>query len=134
MLTTPSHGLAILLCCFAAATPASAQYKAVNPQVSKIISQVSEERITEILKKLEGFGTRNLMSSQDNPARGIGAARKWIYEQFRGYSPRLEVSFDEYNLKKIEGRASRVPRDVNLYNVVAVLRGAVNPEQRIIVS
>src|SRR6266849_9647104 len=95
---------AMFLCGCVAAGPALAQYKAVNPQVSKIVSEVSEERITEILKKLEGFGTRNLLSSQDNPARGIGAARKWIYEQFRGYSPRLEVSFDEYNLKKIEGR------------------------------
>ncbi len=66
--------------------------------------------------------------------RGVGAARKWIYEQFRSYSPRLEVSFDQYKLKKDEGRASRVTSDVDLYNVVAVLPGTTNKEQRIIVS
>ncbi len=86
------------------------------------------------LKKLESFGTRNILSTQDNPTRGVGAARKWIYEQFRSYSPKLEVSFDQYRLKKIEGRASRVPRDVDLYNVVAVLPGTTNKEQRIIIS
>lgn len=116
----------------AAALPA--QYKAPNPQVEKIVSQVSDEKITEILKKLESFGTRNILSTQDHPTRGVGAARKWIYEQFRSYSPKLEVSFDQYKLKKIEGRASRVPRDVDLYNVVAVLPGTTSKEQRIIVS
>jgi hypothetical protein len=113
---------------------AAAQYKAVNPQVSKIVSEVSEERIAETLKKLEGFGTRNIFSPQDNPTRGVGAARKWIYEQFRSYSPRLEVSYDQYRLKKDTTRGSRIQDDVDLYNVVAVLPGTVNKEQRIIVS
>ena len=117
-----------------AAAALSAQYKAPNPQVAKIVSEVSDEKITEILKKLESFGTRNILSTQDNPTRGVGAARKWIYEQFRSYSPQLEVSFDQYKLKKIEGRASRVPRDVDLYNVIAVLPGTTNKEQRIILS
>src|SRR5277367_2225405 len=125
------RALAILLL---TAIALSAQYKMSNPQVEKIVSEVSDEKITEILKKLESFGTRNILSTQDNPTRGVGAARKWIYEQFRSYSPKLEVSFDQYKLKKIEGRASRVPRDVDLYNVVAVLPGTTNKEQRIIIS
>jgi hypothetical protein len=116
----------------AAALPA--QYKMPNPQVEKIVSEVSDKNISEILQKLESFGTRNILSTQDNPARGVGAARKWIYDQFRSYSPKLEVSFDQYRLKKIEGRASRVPRDVDLYNVVAVLPGTTSKEQRIIIS
>jgi hypothetical protein len=122
----------VILMLAAAALPA--QYKMPNPQVEKIVSEVSEQNITEILKKLESFGTRNILSTQDNPTRGVGAARKYIYEQFRSYSPKLEVSFDQYRLKKIEGRASRVPRDVDLYNVVAVLPGTSNKEQRIIIS
>src|SRR5580704_4574305 len=119
---------------FLTALALPAQYKMPNPQVQKIVSEVSEKNIAEILKKLESFGTRNILSTQDNPTRGVGAARKWIYGQFRSYSPKLEVSFDQYRLKKIEGRASRVPRDVDLYNVVAVLPGTTNKEQRIIIS
>jgi hypothetical protein len=124
----------LVITLFLAATALPGQYKTPNPQVAKIVSEVSDEKITEILKKLESFGTRNILSTQDNPTRGVGAARKWIYEEFRSYSPKLEVSFDQYKLKKIEGRASRVPRDVDLYNVVAVLPGTTNKEQRIIIS
>ncbi len=119
---------------FCGVLDAPAEYRAINPQVAKIVSEVSEERITEILKKLEGFGTRNIFSSQDDPVRGVGAARKWIYDQFRGYSPRLEVSYDQYRLKKDESRGSRVTSDVDLYNVVAVLPGSTSKEQRIIIS
>jgi hypothetical protein len=110
------------------------QYKAINPKVAQIVSQVSEERITATLKKLGGFGTRNILSSQDNPTRGVGAAREWILNQMKGYSPRLEVSYDKYRLKKIEGPTSRVPRDVDLYNIVAELKGTVHPEQRILIT
>ena len=119
--------------CLGLAASGFGQYKTVNPKVAEIVSSVSEERITGTLKKLESFGTRNLLSS-DNPQRGIHAARRWIYEQFRGYSPRLEVSYDQYRVKKIEGANSRVTRDVDLYNVVAVLPGTVHPEQRILVT
>jgi hypothetical protein len=124
----------IFLLAVCGAFTAAAQYKAVNPQVSKIVSEVSEDKIADNLKKLEGFGTRNIFSSQDNPTRGVGAARKWIYEQFRSYSPRLEVSYDQYRLKKDTSRASRIQDDVDLYNVVAVLPGTMNKDQRIIVS
>jgi len=120
--------------CVMAGFAASAQYKTVNPQVSKIVGEVSDERIAAILKKLEGFGTRNTFSAQDDPVRGIGAARKWIFEQFRSYSPKLEVSYDQYRLKKDTTPGSRIPNDVDLYNVVAVLPGTVNKEERIIIS
>src|SRR5277367_5742295 len=113
---------------------ASAQYKAVNPQITKIVSEVSEERISTIQKKLGDFGTRNIFSSQDNPTRGVGAARKWIYDQFRSYSPRLEVSYDQYRLKKETTRGSRIVDDVDLYNVVAVLPGTTDKEERVMVT
>ncbi len=124
----------LALACIFAALTASAQYKAVNPQVAKIVSEVSDQKIADILRKLEGFETRNIFSSQDDPNHGVGAARKWIYEQFRGYSPRLEVSFDQYRLKKSTAPGSRIPNDVDLYNVIAVLPGTINKDQRIIIS
>ena len=126
--------LSTLACLAVLAPPGAAQYKAVNPRVSKIVSEISEARITETLKKLEGFGTRNLYSSQDDPVRGIGAARKWIYGQLQSYSPRLEVSYDQYHVKKAAGRNSRLTQDVDLYNIVAILPGTVNRDQRIVIS
>ena len=109
----------------------NAQLKSVNPAVQKIVDSVSQERITVILKKLESFGTRGIFSEQDNPAHGIGAARHWIYDQFKSYSPRLQVSFDSYRVKKGKGR---LIQDVELHNVVAVLPGKLNPERQFILS
>jgi hypothetical protein len=110
---------------------AHAQMKSVNPTVQKIVDSVSQERITEILKKLEGFGTRGVFSDQVNSARGIGAARRWIYDQFKSYSPRLQVSFDSYRVKKGKGR---LIQDFDLHNVVAILPGKLNPERQFILS
>src|SRR5579871_1347828 len=109
----------------------NAQMKSINPAVQKIVDSVSQERITEILKKLESFQTRGIFSEQDNPTRGIGAARRWISDQFKSYSPRLQVSFDSYRVKKGKGR---IIQDVDLHNVVAVLPGKLNPERQFILS
>jgi hypothetical protein len=110
---------------------AQAQMKSVNPTVQKIVDSVSQERITQLLKKLESFQTRGLFSEQDNPTRGIGAARRWIFDQFKSYSPRLQVSFDSYRVKKGKGR---LIQDVDLHNVVAILPGKLNPERQFILS
>jgi peptidase M28-like protein len=108
----------------------SAQMKSINPTVKKIVDSVSQERIADILKKLESFETRDIFSEDDHPTRGVGAARRWIFDQFKSYSPRLEVRFDSYRVKK----KGRIYRDVDIHNVVAVLRGKVHPERQFIIS
>jgi hypothetical protein len=125
MRLTPSLLAFALLPCL------NAEMKSINPTVQKIMDSVSQDRITEILKKLEGFGTRGLFSEQDNPTHGIGAARHWIYDQFKSYSPRLQVSFDSYRVKKGKGR---IIQDVELHNVIAVLPGKLNPERQFVLS
>jgi hypothetical protein len=74
-------------------TVLTASAKSINPAVKRIVDAVSEERIAAIEKKLESFETRNIYSDPDHPTRGIGAARRWIFEQSQGYSPRIQVSF-----------------------------------------
>lgn len=123
----------LLLALCSATSLGWSQYKAVNPEVTRIVAQVSEDRITQTLKKLESFQTRFLYSSQDDPDHGIGAARRWIFEQFQNASPRLQVRYDQYRLKKIPNH-NRITADVDLYNVVAVLPGKLHPDQQIIVS
>ena len=63
----------------------------LDPRIVQLVAQVSDERLVVLLKKLETFGTRNTLSSVDSPARGIGAARQWIFEEMKGYSPKLQV-------------------------------------------
>jgi len=110
---------------------ASADEYAINPQVRKIVDEVSEDRIHAIIQTLVGFGTRNTMSSQDDPQRGIGAARQWIFQQFESYSPRLQVRYDKWRVKK---KTPRIFKDVDLYNVIAVLPGKTLPDVQIVVA
>lgn len=96
-----------------------AQRPDLDPRIEKLVGAVSEERLTMILKKLETFGTRNTLSSTDSPTKGIGAARQWIFDQMKGYSQKLEVSFDTYKI----ARQGRITRDVEVRNIIAVLPG-----------
>ena len=57
-----------------------------NPQIEKIIVGISAENIETTIRKLVSFGTRHTLSSQDDPVRGIGAARRWIKSEFERFS------------------------------------------------
>jgi hypothetical protein len=91
----------------------------LDPRIVQLAAAISEERLGVILKKLESFETRSTLSSTDAPARGIGAAREWILREMTGYSPKLQVSFDSYQIP----RQGRITRDVELRNVMAILPG-----------
>jgi hypothetical protein len=99
---------------------AFAQSPALDPAIRKILSSISEERLAELVRKLESFETRHTLSTTDSTVRGIGAARQWILEEMTRSSPRLQVSFDTYVLPK---QGQRIPREVELRNVMAVLPG-----------
>jgi hypothetical protein len=117
-MTTRAIVLAGVACC-ALASLAAAQEADLDERVTKLVASVSEERLGAILKKLESFETRSTLSSTNSSTRGIGAAREWILNEMRGYSPKLQVSFDTYQVPP----QGRITRPVELRNVVAVLPG-----------
>ena len=106
--------LALGLAAGSAAQPAD-----LDPRIQKLLADISEERLKGLLTKLQGFETRNTLSSQDNPSRGIGAARQWILDEMKRSSLRLQVSFDGYQV----AAQGRITRDIDLRNVMAVLPG-----------
>ena len=91
----------------------------LDPRIVKLVATISEERLAGILKKLESFETRSTLSSTTSTTRGIGAARQWILTEMQGYSPKLKVSFDSYQVVP----QGRITRDVELRNVMAILPG-----------
>ncbi len=97
----------------------SAQSGDLDPRIVKLVSTVSEERLGVILKKLESFETRSTLSSTTSTTRGIGAARQWILDEMKNYSPKLQVSFDAYQVAP----QGRITRNVELRNVMAILPG-----------
>ena len=99
-------------------------------KIEKIVSEISQERIAEIMKTFGEFETRNTLSDPNQPKRGVGAARQWIIDQFKSYSPRLQVSFDTHQIPK----GGRVWKPVELRNVVAVLPGTSDKDRWIVIS
>jgi hypothetical protein len=122
--------LAYVVVFLAAVVPGRAQQTEMPPQpssrldplIGKIVSEISEERIAGILRKLEGFETRHTLSDPTQTNRGIGVARQWIFDEFKSYSPRLQVSFDTHQIPK----GGRVWKDVEVRNVIAILPGTMS--------
>jgi len=90
-----------------------------DERIVRLVSSISEERLQSIVVKLAGFGTRETLSDTASPTRGIGAARQWIFDELKRSSPKLQVSFDTYQLAP----QSRIPRAIELRNVIAILPG-----------
>jgi hypothetical protein len=91
----------------------------LDPVVQKIVASISEQRVTDIMRQLGEFETRHTASDPTQAKRGVGAARQWIFDQFKSYSPRLQVSFDTYTIAK----TNRLYKDTELRNVLAILPG-----------
>ena len=70
----------------------------LDPRIAKLVASVSEERLGVILKKLESFGRAARCRRRRPTTRGIGAARQWIFDEMKSYSPKLQVSFDTYQV------------------------------------
>jgi hypothetical protein len=113
-------GPAVALALAAGVPPAAAQPSPViDPRVARLVAAVSQERLAATVERLASFHTRHTLSATDHPERGIGAARQWILDELRGYSPRLQVAFDTH----VTPARGRVTREAELRNVVAVLPG-----------
>jgi len=94
-----------------------------NPQISKIVAEIDARNIENTIRKLVSFGTRNTLSDQNDPNRGIGAARDWLYAEFQKAAAasggRMTVEKQTFEQPK----AARVPQPTMLTNIVATLKG-----------
>jgi Peptidase family M28 len=103
-------------------------------ELRAILREVDPRRIEATIRKLVSFGTRHTLSTQDDPNRGIGAARDWIFAELSRYAAasegRMTVELQSY----IQEPAPRIPVPTRITNVRATLRGSVTPERVYVVS
>jgi len=96
---------------------------APDPDIARLVREISPARLEGYVRALAGFGTRHSLSAQDDPSRGIGAARRWIRTTLDRCASesggRLDVAFDEF----VQAATPRVPKPSPLVNVVATLEG-----------
>jgi len=126
--------LSLCLCVSVAIAFAQKSKERLNPEIFKMIREVSANRIEADIRKLVSFGTRNTLSEQDNPSRGIGAARDWIFGEFQKIDADCNNCLIVEKQTFLQPKANRIPEPVNLTNVIATLKGTTNPERVYVVS
>jgi hypothetical protein len=122
-----------------AAEPAAGPGSPVRPQVPdrglrSLLGEIDRSRLEATIRGLVAFGTRHTLSTQDDPVRGIGAARDWLLARFQevaaGSGGRMGVELQSF----IQPPASRVPAPTQISNVVATLRGDTDPDRVYVIS
>lgn len=126
--------LSMCLCLFTITSIAQKSKEKPNAEIQKMLKEVSAKRIEADIRKLVSFGTRNTLSEQDNPTRGIGAARDWIFSEFQKISADCGNCLQVEKQTFLQPKANRIPEPTNLTNVVATLRGTTNPDRVYVVS
>ncbi len=79
--------------------PVSDVVPGVDPVVVDAINQVSQQQLMAYVRQMQDFGTRNAFSVTDSETFGIGAARRWIFNEFvRVGNGRMQVEFQDFPL------------------------------------
>src|SRR5688500_14374715 len=95
-----------------------------DPQIKRMLDEVSEKNIEANVRKLVTFQTRHSLSDTTSATTGIGAARNWIRSEMARYSResggRLKAEFDVFT-QPADGR--RVPVATVMKNVLGILPG-----------
>jgi len=114
----------------------SINFAQTNQKVYNIIEAVSAERIEKDIQTLVDFGTRNTFSDTISETRGIGAARRWIKQEFESISKSCNNCLDVFYQKDFVTKKGngRVPHDAWVVNVIAVQKGTKYPNRYVIMS
>ena len=111
----------------------SATASASDTELQAIATAPSAARIAADIETLVGFGTRHTLSETQSLTRGIGAARRWIEDEFNRISADCGGCLEVFTVgDTVSG--DRIPEPTEVVNVVAVLRGTQDPNRYVMMS
>ena len=111
----------------------SATASASDAELQEIATAPSAARIAADIETLVGFGTRHTLSETQSQTRGIGAARRWIEDEFNRISTDCGGCLEVFTVgDTVSG--DRIPEPTEVVNVVAVLRGTQDPNRYVMMS
>ena len=95
-----------------------------DPALARAIADISATEIRATDSVLVAFGTRHTMSDTVSTTRGIGAARRYLFNKLGGYSKACGGCLRiEYDAAMMEMRGHPQRPTVNIVNVLAWLPG-----------
>lgn len=128
-----------LISCLALAAPAFAQDEVPPPPgevlaVYDIVDAVSAARIEADIRTLAGFGTRHTASETQSDTRGIGAARRWIFDEFEAISAQCGGCLEVIYVSGTVSGEARIPDPVDVVSLIAIQHGRLEPDRVVMMS
>ncbi|MEM6899885.1 MAG: M28 family metallopeptidase [Pseudomonadota bacterium] len=116
--------------------PAADQTPAISADalLQQLPKDVSAERIKADIEKLVSFGTRHTLSDTESETRGIGAARRWIFDEYTKISESCGGCLEVMYISDTVSGQVRIPEPVDVVSVVAIQRGTLDPNRMVVMS
>jgi hypothetical protein len=102
-----------------------------------LVSRISPDSLKADLFAMKRFQNRNTFSDTVSAARGIGAARRWVFNKFLQYSNnsenRLRAAYLQFNYSPSSAGCSATSSISRHYDIMAVLPGSQTADKSILV-
>ena len=109
-----------------------------EPQAREIrhalVADVAAARIEKDIRTLVNFGTRHTLSETESDSRGIGAARRWVEEEFNNISRDCGGCLEVFTVSDVISGAERIPEPTEVVSVVAIQRGTLDPDRMVLMA
>ena len=99
-----------------------------------LVTEVSAERIRADVETLVGFGTRHTLSETASETRGIGAARRWIEQEFLRISEACDGCLQVFTVSDTISGEQRIPDPTEVVSVIALQRGTLDPDRIVLMA
>ncbi|KAA3661549.1 MAG: hypothetical protein DWQ04_16095 [Chloroflexi bacterium] len=108
--------------------PVSDVLPSLDPAIMALVDSVSQQQLMGYVQQMQGFGTRNAFSTTEEQNFGIGATRRWLFNEFeRVGNGRLQVRFDDFPMTHNGFSAAQ-------RNVIASLPGLSDSPEVIVIT
>ncbi|MFQ3248773.1 MAG: hypothetical protein ACI9O6_000575 [Glaciecola sp.] len=115
-------------------TPSNALSYTDQALLHGIAKDVSAKRIEQDIRTLVSFGTRHTLSETESETRGIGAARRWIKEEFEKISMECNGCLEVFFQSQVISGESRIPNATEIVSVIAIQKGTSDPNRYVMMS
>ena len=99
-----------------------------------LAADVSAERIEKDIRTLVSFGTRHTLSETVSETRGIGAARRWIEDEFNRISADCGGCLEVITVSDVISGVPRIPDPTDVVSVLAIQRGSLDPDRMVMMA
>ncbi len=100
----------------------------------ELVKDTSADRIEADIRKLVSFGTRHTLSETESDTRGIGAARRWIFDEYERISADCGGCLEVMYISDTISGENRIPEPTEVVSVVAIQRGTRDPNRMVVMS